>query len=170
MRLTTAVVLAWLVPAFAAAQSSDEVLKKGSEAVGKACQACHGNIARMLQVERRTADQWRNTVYSMIGRGAHIFPDEIEPLVAHLTMIAGPSTPRPEARVLAEGAGKTILDRACQQCHNLDTATRRPAGRDWSTVVRTMATYGAMITPAEEKTLSDYLERLTPAAPSAGGR
>jgi cytochrome c5 len=162
--------LAVLVPALAAAQNNDAALKKGSETVGKACQACHGNIARMLQVERRSADQWRNTVYSMIGRGAHIFPDEIEPLVAHLTTIAGPSTPRPEARVLPEGAGKAILERACQQCHNLDTATRRPVGRDWSTLLRTMTTYGAMITPAEEKTLNDYLERLAPAAPAAGGR
>lgn len=153
--------LAFLAPSLAAAQSSDELMKKGSEAVGRACQACHGNIVRMLQVEHRSAEEWRNTVYSMIGRGAHIFPDEIEPLVAHLAATAGPATSPAERRVLPDGQGKSILERACQQCHALDTATKK-GPRDWTTVVSTMAAYGATITPVERKTLIEYLQKLVP--------
>ena len=47
----------------------------------------------------------------------------------------------------------------CQQCHALDTATKK-GSRDWNTVISSMATYGAMITPVEQKILIEYLERL----------
>lgn len=175
MRMAIPLLLALVAPPLAAAQSKEEVMKQGSETVGRACQACHGNIVRMLQVEHRSAAQWKNTVYSMIGRGAHIFPDEIEPLVAYLAASHGPLTaqapqpsagtrltPAPAARALPDGEGKSILERACQQCHNLETATSKPVWRDWSAIVRAMATYGAMITPLEEKALIEYLERLAP--------
>jgi cytochrome c2 len=164
MRIVLAFVVVLLTARLSAAQDNAEAMKKGTEAIGKACQACHGNIARMLQVEHRTAAQWRNTVFSMIGRGAHIFPDEIDPLVAFLTASHGPSTassPASAARVLPAGDGKSILERACQLCHSLETATKT-GPRDWPTVVSTMATYGAAVTPAEQKTLIEYLQKLVP--------
>lgn len=156
-------------PLPAAQQTDEQLILKGREAIGQACQACHRNIARMLQIERRSPEQWRDTVYSMISRGAHIFPDEIEPLVAHLTASYGPSnvsTP-PSADsgqpiALPAGAGRAILERACLQCHDLETATRKPVLLDWKTVVGTMATYGAMMTPAEQETLIEYLGGLAP--------
>jgi cytochrome c2 len=163
MRIAILFAVVLLIARLSAAQDNAEAMKKGTEAIGKACQACHGNIARMLQVEHRTAAQWKNTVYSMIGRGAHIFPDEIDPLVAYLAASHGPSTASPAsaARVLPAGDGKSILERACQQCHSLETATKT-GPRDWTTVVTTMATYGAAVTPAEQKTLVEYLQKLVP--------
>src|SRR5438034_10602640 len=100
----------------------------------------------------------------MIGRCPHIFPDEIEPLVAYMAVSHGPSTasaPAAAARVLPAGEGKAILEGACQQCHSLETATKI-GPRDWATVVSTMATYGAAITPVEQKTLIEYLQKLVP--------
>lgn len=174
MRIAVPLLLALLAPTLVSAQSN-EATKQGSEIVGRACQGCHGNIVRMLRVEHRSAAQWRNTIFSMIGRGAHIFPDEIEPLVAYLAASHGPvaaqapqpsagsrATPASAARALPDGQGKSILERACQQCHDLETSMKKPASRDWSAIVRAMATYGATITPAEEKTLIEYLERLAP--------
>jgi cytochrome c5 len=174
MRTAILLLLALAAPALVSAQSN-EAATQGSEIVGRACQGCHGNIVRMLRVEHRSAAQWRNTIFSMIGRGAHIFPDEIEPLVAYLAASHGPvNAPAPQpsagtrvppasaARALPDGAGRPILERACQQCHDLETSMKKPAARDWSATVRAMATYGAAITPAEEKTLVEYLGRLAP--------
>jgi hypothetical protein len=51
--------------------------------------ACHTNILRMLQVHTKTPQQWRDTVYSMISRGAQVMPGEIEPVTAFLAANAG---------------------------------------------------------------------------------
>jgi cytochrome c5 len=164
LRIAIPFMLALLAPPLAAAQSNEELMKKGGEAVGRACQACHGNIVRMLQVEHRSAEQWKNTIYSMIARGAHIFPDEIDPLIAYLAANYGPSNVparQPSAGALPQAEGKVILERACRQCHSLEIATKKGA-RDWNTVVGTMATYGAMATPAEQKTLVEYLQKVAP--------
>lgn len=161
-------------PQTAAQRTDDQAqIEKGRQAVGQACAPCHGNIARMIQVQKKTADQWRDTIFSMIGRGAHVLPDEIEPLTAFLAANAGrqPATagqPTPAAQS-TQGSplppGRALLEATCQQCHDLATAMRRPATLDWTTVVQNMVTYGARLTPAEQQTLVAYLNGLpqTPA-------
>jgi mono/diheme cytochrome c family protein len=151
-------------PAGASAQ-----VDKGRLAIGQACAPCHGNIARMIQVQKKTADQWRDTIYSMIGRGAHVLPDEIEPLTAFLAANAGrqsstaaqPAGQQPAAGQQSQGQasspGRALLEGNCQQCHDLATATRKPVTLDWVTVVRNMVTYGARLTVAEQQTLVAYL-------------
>jgi mono/diheme cytochrome c family protein len=156
-------------PAQTAAQPTDQAqIEKGRQAVGQACAPCHGNIARMIQVQKKTADQWRDTIFSMIGRGAHVLPDEIEPLTAFLAANAGrqPSTagrPTPVTQGTQgspQPQGRALLEANCQQCHDLATAMRRPATLDWTTVVRNMVTYGARLTTAEQQTLVAYLTGL----------
>jgi cytochrome c5 len=162
----------------AAAQSSEQAqIEKGRQAVGQACAPCHGNILRVLQIHRKSAAEWRDTVYSMIGRGAQILPDEVEPLTAYLTATAGPrpssaAASKPAASPSAgsaatnaalEAEGKSILGRQCVRCHDLEIAMRKPASGDWDAVIARMVTYGAEVGPADRQKLIDYLNGLASA-------
>ena len=148
------------------AQSNPESqIDKGRVAVGQACAPCHNNIMRVIQLHKKSAEEWKNTVYSMIGRGAFIFPEEIEPLAAFLAANAGRTANQAASGTSGQGLpdaeGKLILERSCQQCHDLDTATKKLAADDWKTVVGKMVGYGATVTPADQQKLVEYLTGLT---------
>jgi cytochrome c5 len=139
-------------------------IEAGRKAVGQACTGCHENILRVVDLHRKSEAEWRRTVYSMIGRGAQIFPEEIEPLTAFLTSIAGRDRPRPsaatqaaQARTAPAGEGGAILQRQCTRCHALDVVAGKPAGTDWKAIITRMRSYGAELTPGDEATLLGYL-------------
>jgi len=144
-----------------AAQDAQQAqIEKGKVAVTQVCVGCHqggGGIMRMLEVRTRSAEEWRETVYRMIGRGAQVFPDEIEPMTAYLVATAGRG--RPQTSSPAAGAD-AILARRCQQCHDLERATTKPTSEDWTTIIDRMITLGASVTPAEQQTLIEYLAGL----------
>jgi cytochrome c5 len=162
-----------------AAQGSPSVLgdqpaqiEKGRRVVAQVCATCHTTIVRMLQVHKQTPEQWRDTVYFMISRGAQIMPDEIGPVTAFLAATAGNArqTPadasgrgRPGARGAGQQApaadGAAIFQQNCQQCHELATASKKEDSEDWSAVVARMMTYGARLTAADQQTLIGYLQR-----------
>jgi mono/diheme cytochrome c family protein len=156
----------------ARAQSGQQAqVEKGREVVGQVCVACHTNILRMVQVHRQTPEQWKDTVYSMIGRGAQVMPDEVEAVAAFLAANAGgngqPTTrasnagrPARDDQQMPEGEGKAILQRTCQQCHDLATASTKQATEEWSAVIAKMMTYGAKLTPADQQKLIAYLNGL----------
>jgi mono/diheme cytochrome c family protein len=156
----------------ASAQSDQQAqIEKGRQTVGQACVACHTNILRMLQVHKKSEEQWRDTVYSMIGRGAQIMPDEIQPLTAFLTANAGTngSTNTQASRAGRagradqqgpEGEGRAILQRTCQQCHDLATAQNKLPSEDWNAVIAKMMMYGARLSPEDQQTLAGYLNGL----------
>jgi len=145
-----------------------ELIAKGRQAVAQTCVPCHVGIVQILQLHKKSANEWRNTVYSMIGRGAHILPEEIEPLTAFLAATAGVerqsapaagpagSPAAPPASPLAAEA-KSILDRHCRRCHDLELATRKPASGDWNTVITRMVSYGADISSADQQKLVAHL-------------
>ena len=146
----------------AAGQPSPQAqIEKGRVAVAQVCVGCHGGgggggITRMLEVRKRSAEEWRETVLSMIGRGAQVLPDEIEPITAYLVATAGRG--RPPAPSGAAGAGASaVLARRCLQCHDLERATTKPASGDWNTTIDRMVTLGASLTPGERQTLIEYL-------------
>lgn len=60
------------------------------ELVLAACTTCHG-LEPIHQAAGRTAAMWRMSVIDMIGRGAQIFPDEVNPIVNYLAQHFGPS-------------------------------------------------------------------------------
>src|SRR5258706_15254695 len=64
-------------------------IEKGRQVVAQVCATCHTTIVRMVQVHKQSADQWKDTVYFMISRGAQIMPDEIEPVAAYLSAASG---------------------------------------------------------------------------------
>src|SRR5687768_17895684 len=86
-----------LVPVQAAPAPHADI-EKGKAAVTQIYVGCHdgGAIMRLVAVRKKTADEWRDTVYRMIGRGAQVLPDEIEPLTAYLTATGGQVPPRSE--------------------------------------------------------------------------
>jgi cytochrome c553 len=138
-------------------------IEKGRVAVTQICVGCHGNgggIMRMLEVRQKSEEEWRETVYRMIGRGAQVLPDEIEPLTAYLASSARRGRPQAAPATARAGPGSAagaILARRCQRCHDLETATRKPASEEWSAVIDRMITLGATITAAEQQTLLAYL-------------
>ena len=64
-------------------------IEKGRQVIGEVCGSCHTNILRMVQVHKKSPDQWKDTVYSIVGRGAQVMPDEIDAVTAFLTANAG---------------------------------------------------------------------------------
>jgi len=160
----------WAVPIAVWSQSavagsapvqSADLIEKGRRAVGQACAPCHSNILRIVQIHRKSADEWRDTVYSMIGRGAQILPEEIEPLIAFLAASSRRAASNAPTRQLPDAEGRSILQRQCGRCHDLESATGKPASDDWKTVIARMMSYGAELSPADERTLIDYLNGLT---------
>jgi hypothetical protein len=124
----------------------------------------------MLQVRKQTAEQWRETVYFMISRGAQVLPDEIEPVTLFLVATAGngsQTATQTSGRGRAGGGGlgqqpaaadgRAILQRNCQQCHELATASKKLASEDWRAVITRMVSYGARLTPEDQQTLVGYL-------------
>lgn len=144
---------------------------KGREVVGQACVACHTNILRMVQVHKQSPEQWKDIVYSMIGRGAQVMPDEIDAVIVFLSTNAG-GNGEPTSRASAGGRGargeqqgpddegRAILQRTCQQCHDLATASTKLSSEEWSAVIAKMMTYGAKLTPADQEKLIAYLNGL----------
>jgi mono/diheme cytochrome c family protein len=143
-------------------------IEKGRQVVAQVCAACHTTIVRMVQVHKQTAEQWKDTIYFMISRGAQIMPDEIEPVTAYLAATAGsnPQASQTSGRgrggavgpgQTAEADGAAILQRNCQQCHELAVASKKADSEGWSEVIMRMMTYGAKLTPADREKLIDYL-------------
>jgi cytochrome c2 len=142
-------------------------IEKGRVAVTQICVGCHGaggGIMRMLEVRERSADEWRETVYRMIGRGAQVLPDEIEPLTAYLASSTRRGRPQAAPPTTAQDQPGTeanaILARRCQRCHDLTTATTKPAAEEWPAVIDRMIRLGAAVTGAEQQTLIAYLAGL----------
>ena len=156
--LTVCNVLVWIAGAqlsgrlaaqeAARAQSDQQTqAEKGRQVVGQVCVACHTNILKMVQVHRQSPEQWKDTVYSMIGRGAQVMPDEIEAVTTFLAANAGGNgqqtnrtlnagRPGRDDQQMPEGEGKAILQRTCQQCHDLATASTKLVSEEWSAVIR----------------------------------
>jgi hypothetical protein len=155
-----------------AAQDAKAQQARGQEAVGKACVQCHA--LRPVTLQRKTAEGWRDTVHGMIGRGAQVMPDEIEPMVAYLAASFGPeSASQPGAGssraasatgALPDGAGRAVITQRCAPCHDLEVVTKtRQSRTQWVATLQKMKSLGAMLSAEEEKVVTSYLaEHLAP--------
>ena len=148
-------------------------IEKGRQVVAQVCATCHTTIVRMVQVHKQSAEQWKDTIYFMISRGAQMMPDEVEPVAAYLaatsgsgrqtitqTSVGGRAGARGSGQQTPEGEGGAILQRNCQQCHELATASTKLPSEEWSAVIARMMSYGAKLTPADQQKLTGYLNGL----------
>jgi cytochrome c2 len=174
--LTLAVaILALQIPARAQAPDQAQI-DKGRQVVAQTCAACHTTITRMVQIHKQSPEEWKDTVYFMISRGAQIMPNEIEPVVAFLTATGGKGAPQ-GTQVTGGGAGRgggrggaeqaggeadprALFQRTCQQCHELATASNKQPAEEWNAVVARMVSYGARLTSADQQKLIGYLSTL----------
>jgi len=138
-------------------------VEEGREAFGQACVQCHG-MGR-TQIQRKTADRWRDTVYSMISRGAPVMPDEIEPLIDYLAATYGPGATPPAVggagsqgeSALPDGPGRAIFVGNCAACHSMELPLNmRQSEAEWNATISQMVTYGAQITPQDQEILVKY--------------
>ena len=63
----------------------------GKEMTAKACGNCHG-LERIVKL-RLTPEKWDSTVIDMVGRGAPLFIDEANEVIAYLGKALGPTAP-----------------------------------------------------------------------------
>ena len=171
---------AWVnaaAPAKAQGQTKDKgsaentLVAKGRMAFGESCIQCH-NMNTVL-IQRKPDRGWRQTVYSMVSRGAQLTPDEMEAVIAYLTATFGPDSPLPHLKAnagtnaegsgeesLPAGAGKPILSRACVRCHSLSLVTNsRKSEAEWEKTVARMMSLGATLASEDRRTLGEYLTK-----------
>jgi DNA uptake protein ComE-like DNA-binding protein len=75
-----------------------------------------------------------------------------------LLALCGLSVMPAQAEDFPEGAGKTIIMRACGQCHSTDQIARqKKSEEDWQATVVRMAGRGATVTTDEVTTVVKYL-------------
>ena len=143
-----------------------------------ACQECHS--LRNLTSAHKDLDDWRDTVETMIDRGANVPPDKVDTLVQYLAKNFGPKesstapavqgTPpasaqapvpaKPKPGELPDGEGKVIATNACQACHGLENITDASKSLDdWRDTVQTMIDRGAIVPSDKIETLVQYLTK-----------
>jgi cytochrome c5 len=140
-------------------------IAQGRIIFGESCIQCHD--MNIVLIQRKPVAGWKQTVYSMISRGAEVTANEIEPLVAYLAATYGPDSPSPRAGSKSEigdeaglpaGAGKQILSHACVRCHKLSLVmAARKSKAEWEAAVARMVSLGAALSSAEQQTLTQYL-------------
>ena len=158
------------------------------------CQMCH----RLTNLTRahKNLDDWKDTIHTMIDRGAGIPDDKIDTLAKYLAANFGPKDPAAAANPpaatpaapapssdaaataatpaktvveLPDGDGKAIATENCQACHKLTNLTRAHKSLDdWKDTVQTMIDRGANVPPDKLDTLVQYLAKnFGPKDPSA---
>lgn len=149
------------------------------------CQMCH-KLTNLTKAHK-DLDDWKDTIQTMIDRGASIPDDKVDVLAQYLTANFGPkaaaseanaqaaapaapapspdaatpSTPAAAAKAiveLPEGDGKAIATENCQACHKLTNLTKAHKDLDdWKETVQTMIDRGANVPADQVDTLVQYL-------------
>jgi mono/diheme cytochrome c family protein len=147
------------------------------------CQTCHKltNLTRA----HKNLDDWKDTIHTMIDRGADIPDDKIDTLAQYLAKNFGPKdanapatapatpAPAPDAAApiaptpakaavveLPDGDGKAIATENCQACHKLTNLTKAHKNLDdWKDTVQTMIDRGANVPADQIDTLVQYLAK-----------
>ncbi len=91
-----AVAILWVVsttPYLFSQQETDWVSllpeSEGKKEVTTLCASCHS--LQLIVSQRKTPEQWRNTVDDMIGRGAQLFVEEVDTIAAYLSTHLAPT-------------------------------------------------------------------------------
>jgi mono/diheme cytochrome c family protein len=150
------------------------------------CQDCH-RLTNLTKAHK-DLDDWKDTLHTMIDRGARLPDEKIDTLAQYLAANFGPkpaapaasgvaaapaapaaspdaSTPSPTAPAkavveLPEGDGKAIATENCQACHKLTNLTKAHKSLDdWKDTVQLMIDRGANVPADKVDTLVQYLAK-----------
>jgi cytochrome c5 len=150
------------------------------------CQECH-RLTNLTKAHKNL-DDWKDTIHTMIDRGASVPDDKIDALAQYLAKnfgpkdtppagnsqasapatpapspdAAAPKSPTPASAVveLPAGDGKAIATENCQACHKLTNLTKAHKNLDdWKDTVQTMIDRGANVQPDQVDTLVQYLAK-----------
>ena len=140
---------------------------RGREVFGKSCLSCHG--MKETSIQKKKSEQWRESVYSMVSRGAQVQPAEIEPLVSYLAANYGPGFPGMGAGegsphrgtatgTLPPGEARAVLVERCNTCHSLELVAANHKTKDeWNITIDRMIGLGAKLNIEQQSKLVDYL-------------
>jgi cytochrome c5 len=151
------------------------------------CQMCH-KLTNLTKAHKNL-DDWKDTIHTMIDRGASIPDEKVDVLAQYLAANFGPkdaappantptttppaaSAPAPNAATppasapakatveLPAGDGKAIATENCQACHKLTNLTKAHKSLDdWKETVQTMMDRGANVPADQVDTLVQYLAK-----------
>jgi cytochrome c5 len=150
------------------------------------CQMCH-KLTNLTKAHK-DLDDWKDTIHTMVDRGASIPDDKIDTLAEYLVTnfgpknaapaanapaaappaaapssdAAAPGTPAPAKAVveLPDGDGKAIATENCQACHKLTNLTKAHKNLDdWKETVQTMIDRGANVPADQVDILVQYLAK-----------
>jgi cytochrome c5 len=157
------------------------------------CQDCH-KLTNVTKA-RKASDDWRDSVQTMMDRGARLPQDKVGMLVQYLAKNFGPQADAPSSATalaatassdspaastsqplkpveLPDGEGKAIAAEYCQACHKLTNLMKAHKDRDdWHDTVQLMMDRGASLPQEKVDTLVEYLAKNfgpKTAAPPAG--
>ena len=161
-----------------AAQKIDLPEGDGKAIATEFCQDCH--MLKNLLSARKTQDEWKDTVQTMIDRGSRLPPDKVANLVQYLAKnfapgqaapapadhagpvavpSAGAAQPKP-AGELPDGDGKAIATEFCQDCHKLtNLLSAHKSLDDWKDTVQMMVDRGSRLPPDKVGALLQYLAK-----------
>ncbi len=135
--------------------------QEGKQLVLETCVQCHD--FKWIDSQKKSETAWKQTVNTMIWRGAPLKPGEAEVIAKYLAergagSPAGPGPLRVDPTSLPEGAGRDLVLSQCVQCHDLSiTATQHKTLREWRRSVDEMVRLGAKLNGSEIQTVARYL-------------
>jgi len=175
-------------PAPAAAPSAPKPVElpegDGKPIATEFCQDCH-KLTNLVKAHKNL-DDWKDTIRTMMDRGARIPDDKVDPLAEYLAKNfpekdtaaaadppvsapaapASPSQAAPSAPAAAkpvelpDGDGKDIATENCQACHKLTNLTKAHKSLDeWKDTVQTMIDRGANVPTDKVDVLVQYLAK-----------
>ncbi len=125
---------------------------QGKQMVASICSGCH-TLGTVL-TQRRSSEEWEETVNEMISRGAQIFTEEVDTLVSYLGEHYGAQA----GSAPSQSAGEGIFRDKCFQCHGEGMwSDLRQDRRGWEGTLFRMVGRGALWTEEEISSMADYL-------------
>jgi cytochrome c5 len=150
------------------------------------CQDCH-RLTNLTKAHKNL-DDWKDTLHTMIDRGARLPDDKIDTLAQYLAANFGPKASEPAANgsaapaaapaaspnaaapsaaapaktvvELPDGDGKAIATENCQACHKLTNLTKAHKNLDdWKDTVQLMIDRGANVPADKVDILVQYLAK-----------
>ena len=153
----------------------------GKEVFAKICSGCHE--LDLATGQKKTKDQWKETVDRMVGYGAEITKEQTDQIVNYLAANFGAPADKAnaavradgkadaalDAKVMPEGQGKQIILRECTTCHAPDHFVKyRHTDEEWQTIVIRMGQRAKLTSKEDLDAIQKYLATNFPKVEEAG--